>query len=119
MSYLKTCNVTINGQQYYSDLPNQGLRVIGNIATIAWSFTMFTSCLCCFVCMLILALILQVSGASPVIVLVLSICCCLSSTYYYYGYSSAKSDLEKVSTDVINNKTSRPCKDPTNGVEIK
>lgn len=118
MPDVKTCNVTVNDQQYYSDLPNQGMRIISDIANIAWNFTMFSSCLCCFLFMLIIALILYVSGANPIIILVISICCCLPSAYFYYGYSSAKSDLEQVTKDLKYNKTSRPCKDKNTGTLI-
>ncbi len=112
MSDIHNCNVTINNEQYYTNLPDQGLRAVGNLATIAWDYTMFTTCCYCFFCMLIIALVVYASSGSPIPILLASICCCASSTYYYFGYNNAKNDLENLTKDVTNNKTSRPCKDP-------
>ncbi len=115
MSSVNACNVTINNQQYYSDVPNQGFRVLGNIATIAWSYTMLITCCGCFMCMLLVSAIIYSTGSSPLVVLILSLCCCASSGYYYYGLNNAKKDLELAKNEVSNSKTSRPCKDPKTG----
>jgi hypothetical protein len=112
MTY-NTCNVSINNEHYYSDA---GPKVLSNVATIAWTFPQFVTCLCCCILLSIIFGLLVAAGTNHIalgIFAILILSCCISSTYNGFKFYSAKTDLTNIHTDIKSNPLSRPCIDKT------
>jgi glucan phosphoethanolaminetransferase (alkaline phosphatase superfamily) len=115
---INDCNFTINDQQYYTESENYSQRVTNNLSKIRFEFFIFGSSLCCCIFMSLILLILIASRGRfrvKVIITILIFICCSSAVYYYYSLNNTNNDLENISTEIIENKNSRPCRDAYTG----
>jgi hypothetical protein len=96
MAEIPTCNLTVNGKQYYTD----GFGKLGDMAKIALNMYSGAGTSCC---LLLFTIISMSSGGT--LVYIITFCCFLSVLMSVYNHFKYTSDLNKALAK------GRPCKD--------
>jgi len=105
------CNLTIDGQQYYTSLGSD----IGNAA---YEFVQtIINVICFIVCSIISVIIFSTSTSGSTSVYIfgfITLCYLFCAIYHYVNFNTANTKLSNVKTQP----NSRPCKDPKTGIII-